>query len=353
MQVLDFMAFSCGKETSVIELCCGDLAEMGLNEEVDILVVSAAPDYYMPVQTSLIGALARKGVSVQHMAASKVVDLRPYCCCWMSSDIQPPIPGIHFRRLFCFEPLVRGDPPKMVEDLFRGLAAFLNDSQPSYSIDMPLLASGNQAISIVAMLGSLLQSALRWIQFGLPIRRLRIVEKCTVKAALIKDEFALVKRALVLHAGSETKRERRPIRYLLSHAPEDRLLRDELVQSLQVLSRQKALEIWHEGLVLPGTKVDDEIERHIDHDDIILILVSPDFLASDRCMAQMERALRRHEQHEARLIPLLARPATWSAAPFGSLPLLPTDGTPVTSWPNRDQAWANISGGIRLLSMHR
>lgn len=351
MEVIDFMTICSGNETAIIELCCGDLTEMNTSDEADILVISAGPNSYAPNASTVIGALHRKGISVRELAARKAVDLRKYCCCWMSSDILSPPPGIHFRRILCFEPRVRGEAPEMVEDLFRALAPFLNDSQPSYSIAMPLLATGEQAVPIVAMLGALLRSAFRWITFGLPIRRLRIVEKFPLKAAWMKDEFALVKKNIRTEVGQEKRRNRQPIRHVLSCAPEDRLFRDELVQGLQVLRRQQTIEIWHEGLVLPGANGDAEVERHIEQDDIVLMLLSPDFLSSDRCMGQAERALRRHERHEVRLVPVLARPASWLATQFGSLPPLPTDGTPITSWPNRDQAWANISGGIRLLSM--
>lgn len=238
----------------------------------------------------------------------------------------------------------------MVEDLFRGLAPFLNDSQPGYSIAMPLPASGDQAVPIVAMLRVIVQSAFRWISFGLPIRKLRIVERSPLKASWMKDEFTLVNRDLKTRAEAQAKTERRPMRYLLSNAPEDFMLRDELIKSLQGLRRQKILEIWHEGLISPGMDRNSEIQKHISQDDVILLLITPDYLASDSCMEQAEIALRRHYQGEARLIPVLGRQADLATTPFGMLPPLPTDGTAITSWHDRDKAWANVSGGIRLLS---
>lgn len=351
MKVLDSITISRGSESAVIELCCGDLTAMAPGDAVDILVVSAFPDDYTPTLPSLIGALHEKGISVAELAASKAIDLRPYCCCWLSREIVLPPVGINFRRILCYEARVRGEPHQMVEDLFRGLAPFLNDAQPSYSIAMPLLGSGDQGVPIVAMMGAILRTAVRWIRFGLPIRRLRIVDRSSLKTGWMKNEFALVKREVEANAELDAKRSRWPIRHVLSYAPEDHLLRDELVQSIQVLRRQKTIEIWHEGLVLPGTNVDQEVTQHLEQDDVILLLVSPDYLASERCTEQAELALQRHARHEVRVIPVLARPAAWSATPFGALPPLPTEGTPVTSWPNRDQAWTNISGAIRLLSI--
>lgn len=350
MQILDSIIVSSGTEKSSIELCCGDLTNVVSNEEADILVVSAFPNDYSPTATSLIGALDRAGLSVKQIAQQKAVDLRPYCCSWMSSDVSLIAPNLFIKRIFCFEPPTHGSPPQMVEDLFRGLAPFLNNSQPGYSIAMPLLATGDHAVPIVAMLRAIVQSAVRWISFGLPIRRLRIVEKSVGKADWMRNEFALVKRSLETRAESQVKTEPRLIRYALICAPEDFALRDELVRSLQSLRRQKILELWHEGSPSAGMDGEEEVQKHISEDDVILILVTPDYLASDRCMEHAELALRRHEQREVRLIPVLGRATDIATTPLSTLPTLPTDSTPITSWSDRDKAWTNVSGGIRLLS---
>lgn len=86
MKVLDSITISRGSEWAVIELCCGDLTVMAPGDAVDILVVSAFPDDYTPTLPSLIGALHEKGISVAELAASKAIDLRPYCCCWLSRE---------------------------------------------------------------------------------------------------------------------------------------------------------------------------------------------------------------------------------------------------------------------------
>lgn len=336
---------------AVIELCCGDLTQMEPADAADILVISAFPDDYTPTDTSLIGALHAKGVSVRDLAAHKAVDLREACCCWMSTELIDPPPGIYFRRILCFEPLVRGDAPQVLEDLFRGLTPFLNDAKPAYSVAMPLLASGHQAVPIVAMLGNLVRIAIRWMEFGLPLCRLRIVDRSATKAVFLQDEFARVKQALEKAHHSAPTQEARTLRHYLIADPADQQLCHELVQSLQTLRRQKIIEIAYEEIIPPGSNRDVEVNKHIEGDDVFLLLLSSEFLASDRCMAQAERALERHHKHEARVLPVLARHCDWHNSRFGTLPPLPTDGTPVLSWPSHDQAWSNVSGGIRLLSL--
>src|SRR5271157_4568874 len=62
----------------------------------------------------------------------------------------------------------------------------------------------------------------------------------------------------------------------------------------------------------------------------------------------MTRALERHDQGEARVIPVLLRKVDgWQGAPFGKIQSLPTDGKPVTSWNDRDEAFADVARGIR------
>jgi hypothetical protein len=316
MKVIDSIEMSNEHGPALIEICHGDLTEMGPGADVDVLVVSAFPDEYSPIPNTLIGALHQRGISVYEMAQDKAADLRAWCSCWMSQDIAALPPGLSFRRIFCFEPRRRGDPSAVVDDLFRGLAPFLNDSQPSYVVAMPLLATGEQAVPIPAMLGAVVRSARRWIEFGLPIRRFQIVERSNTKIGWMADEFALIKKSIAedVRTGTQpVKKALRTMRHMVSYAPEDAQLRDELVKSLQTLRRQGTIEVWHEGLVLPGTAVEAEVERHLDEDDVVLLLMSSDFLASDRCLDQAERALARHRRHEVRLIPVLAPPYRWQA----------------------------------------
>jgi hypothetical protein len=64
----------------------------------------------------------------------------------------------------------------------------------------------------------------------------------------------------------------------------------------------------------------------------------------------MQRAMERHAANDARVIPIILRACDWHNAPFGKLQGLPKDGKPVTSWTNRDEAFANIALGIRKVT---
>jgi tetratricopeptide (TPR) repeat protein len=81
---------------------------------------------------------------------------------------------------------------------------------------------------------------------------------------------------------------------------------------------------------------------------IILLLISPDFIASEYCWGvELARALERHQANQAHAIPVILRPCDWSNSPFGRLQALPDGGRPITTWPNADEAFLNVIGGIR------
>lgn len=130
--------------------------------------------------------------------------------------------------------------------------------------------------------------------------------------------------------------------------PSDDEHRQALEKHLATLKRQHLIESWHSGKISPGSHVDEAIAHQIDEADIVLLLVSPDFLASSHCYeVQMRRALVRHQRGEVQVIPILARSCDFAEEPFAKLRGLPRNGTAITSWPNRDEAWTDVVLGIR------
>ena len=149
---------------------------------MDVLVVSAFPNDYAPSRRSLIGALDRKGVSVHELALDKAADLPGALSCWMSHEIESVDPGIQFKRILCFEPLVRGRPPEVVGDIFRSLIPFLGDDPPIHSVAMPLVATGDQNVPVARMIDPLLDAAVHWMAIGLPLTELKIVAHSSAPA---------------------------------------------------------------------------------------------------------------------------------------------------------------------------
>lgn len=138
------------------------------------------------------------------------------------------------------------------------------------------------------------------------------------------------------------------IEVFLSYAHEDEALRDELAKHLSLLVNQGIIKAWCDRDISAGAEWDATIKQRLNAAQIILLLVSADFLASPYIWSvELQRAMERHETGEARVIPVILRPADWESASFGKLLALPKDGKAVTTWANRDEAFANIVRGIR------
>jgi hypothetical protein len=141
-----------------------------------------------------------------------------------------------------------------------------------------------------------------------------------------------------------------PAQIFYSYAHEDEALRDELEKHLSLLQRQGLIASWHDRDIQAGAEWKKEIDSHLDTASLILLLISPDFLASDYCYDQeRQRAIERHQRREARVIPVILRPCDWQTAPFGNLQALPRNGQPITTWANRDTAFLEIEQSLRAL----
>ena len=139
-----------------------------------------------------------------------------------------------------------------------------------------------------------------------------------------------------------------PFSVFISYSHHDRELREELEKHLSNLKRQNIITAWYDGDIRPGTEWEPQIIEHLTTDQIILLLISADFMASDFCYSvEMTQAIARHDANQARVLPIILRPTDWRGAPFAKLKLLPTDGKAVTRWPTHDDAFEDIVQGIR------
>lgn len=131
-----------------------------------------------------------------------------------------------------------------------------------------------------------------------------------------------------------------------SHKDEE--LRDRLETHLATLKRQGQIDTWHDRRILGGDDFAGRISEQLEQADIILLLVSPEFLASSYCYdREMIRAMERHQAGQARVIPIILRHCDWRNTPFGKLQAAPRDGRPVRSWPDCDEALLSVVLTIR------
>ena len=138
------------------------------------------------------------------------------------------------------------------------------------------------------------------------------------------------------------------LKLFYSYSHKDEELRDELENHLAMLKRDRVISDWHDRRISAGQEWDGKIDEHLNSAEIILLLVSSDFLASNYCYdLEVKRAMERHEAGDARVIPVILRASDWNTAPFAKLQALPKDGIAVKLWPDPDVAFLDIAKGIR------
>lgn len=139
-----------------------------------------------------------------------------------------------------------------------------------------------------------------------------------------------------------------PIEIFYSYSHKDEALRDQIEKHLSILCRRGLIQAWHDRRISAGDDWEKEISGNLERAQIVLLLISSDFLASEYCYGvELQRAMQRHEAGEALVIPIILRPVDWRDAPFSKLQALPKDARPVTTWSNRDKAFLEIANGIR------
>ena len=147
---------------------------------------------------------------------------------------------------------------------------------------------------------------------------------------------------------ADTAKPPQPIEIFYSYFHKDEGLRNELEKHLSVLKRNGVIAGWHDRKIVPGAEWSSEIDKHLETSNIILLLVSPDFIASDYCYEiEMKRAMDRHARRKASVIPIILRKCDWRDAPFGKLQALPEDGKPIKTWNDIDEAFSDVVAGIK------
>lgn len=133
-----------------------------------------------------------------------------------------------------------------------------------------------------------------------------------------------------------------------SYCHKDEELRDRLEAHLSMLKRDGVIETWHDRRITAGDEWKGKIDSALEKADVVLLLVSADFLNSYYCFdVELARAMERHEAGEARVIPIILKFCDWHSAPFGKLQAAPKDGKPVVSWTDLDEAFLNVVQMLR------
>jgi small GTP-binding protein len=150
-------------------------------------------------------------------------------------------------------------------------------------------------------------------------------------------------------ALDKTQPQEKTIKLFISYSHKDEALRERLDIELKGMERSLPLKSWHDRNLLAGSQVHTEILKQLQAADIVLLLISPDFMASDYCFnKEMEIALKDYEAGRNIVIPVIVRKtADWSEHQIGQHTALPKDGKHLKQWADEDEFWADVNQGIR------
>lgn len=301
MELIDSITVLHRDQKRVVELLVGDLTQLPAEHAVDVLVVSAFPDDYVPTSTSLIGALHRRGVSIAALATKKECDLRQFSSCWLSRIID--LPGIHVRRILCFEPLTRGRATEVVGDIFRSIIPFTTGQPPISQIALPLVATGAQGEPAAAMLEALLDASVHWLTAGMSLEKIKIVLSNSSDLPGLRDSFARVKRRLTQMAPTQPSSSFR-FDVFISYSQQNKEPIDALVSSLR--TGRSDLRVFMDRLELrPGAAWQQHIFEALDASRRVICAFSPEYLSSKICNEEFNIAMYRHrESTDGVLLPL-------------------------------------------------
>ena len=134
----------------------------------------------------------------------------------------------------------------------------------------------------------------------------------------------------------------------ISYSHVDESHKDRLNTHLSTLKRNNVINAWTDNMIMPGQEWGEEINRNLEESEIILLLISPDFIASDYCYEkEMGRAIEKHSTKEAVVVPIIIEPCDWVDTPFSKLQALPKDAKAISLWGNHNEAWQNVIANLK------
>jgi hypothetical protein len=140
-----------------------------------------------------------------------------------------------------------------------------------------------------------------------------------------------------------------PVKVFISYSHEDKIFLTDLVKYLSNMKRQGEISTWTDRDITGGSSWRNHIDENLKTAEIILLLISPDFIHSEYCYdLEMKAALDLHQQKRAKVIPIYLRVSDVKGSPLEDLQALPIDRTPINKWTDKDEAWKNVVEGLRL-----
>lgn len=168
------------------------------------------------------------------------------------------------------------------------------------------------------------------------------------KMANLTEKKRQRKSILKLLNGKEEEKMNNSVKVFLSYCHADEEYKNKLDAHLAPLKRNNKIEAWNDRKLVAGSVFDAEIKKHLNEDDIIILLISSDFINSDYCYEiELQKALERMKNNDAKLLAVIIRPCLWQETPLKDIQVLPKDGVPISKYPNEDDGYLFVVKSIK------
>ncbi|MEZ4883199.1 MAG: COR domain-containing protein [Chitinophagales bacterium] len=138
------------------------------------------------------------------------------------------------------------------------------------------------------------------------------------------------------------------VELFVSYSIEDISFKEKFSTHLTTLKKRGFIRSWDEGDILAGQNRTDKSQAALQKADMIVLLVSSDYLES-KWETELAEVMQRARNREVKVVPILVRPCDWEGAPFEHLELIPRSKVAVSLAPNRDEAWLEVVRELKVL----
>jgi len=136
----------------------------------------------------------------------------------------------------------------------------------------------------------------------------------------------------------------------VSYSRRDSAFLDDFKTHIAGLKRNNLIEEWTDQQIKPGEVWEKTLKRELETADIIIFLVSPDFIASDYIHdVEVDKAIERHNKGELIIVPVIIRSCDFESTKLNIFQALPKNAEPVSKWEDKDEAWLNVVEGIKKI----
>ena len=195
-----------------------------------------------------------------------------------------------------------------------------------------------------------LKATLDWAEDRYDRTRRRLIDGGVIKGVVggAGGSLELLGGAKDLAREPEKVAKVKPITAFISYSHADAKLKADLITHLTPLKRLGIISTWNDQEIKAGDEWEKEIVTKLAKADLVLLLISADFIASEFCYTkELTTALDRHKAKKAMVIPVILRPCLWTDLPFGAFQALPPAAKPVTGWESQDEALMAVAQGVR------